>query len=180
MKYLYTLILFLFSTYGFSQSQYSATSNRVVLTGVINQDTFLLENIQNEVNVNGDLHLLELTYHNLDARRVSKIMNEFSEQRGDFSLKFHNEYLWLDEMLKTDKAVTTGSDDIYVTFEGTEILVPVQITISNLRGVGQGFQTRIEMFGQFDPEEIGMEFEGYDFKEDVYFTIQITVSVVNN
>lgn len=180
MKYIFALFITAFSTLCFAQSQYGVTTNRVVLTGVVNQDTFLLENIQNTVHINGQLNQLEITYNNQLSRRVSKVMNEFTEERGDFSIKFHNEYLWLDEMLKSDQPVNTGSDNMYITYNDTEIMVPVHFTISRLRGSGQGFQTRIEMFGQFNPEEIGMEFEGYDFKEDIYFTIQVTVSVQNH
>lgn len=180
MKYLFSLILATISFLSMAQSQYGVTTNRVVLTGVINQDTFLLESIDNTVQINGQINLLEITYHNENSRRVSKVMTDFAEERGVFDLKFYNEYLWLDQMLKSDQPVNTGSDQIYVVYNEQELMVPVHFTISRLRGAGAGFKTRIEMFGQFNPEEIGMEFDGYDFKEDVYFTIQVTVLVENN
>jgi hypothetical protein len=180
MKILLSFIFATLSTLAFSQSQYSVTTNRVVLTGVINQDTFLLESINNTVQINGQISLLEIIYHNAKSRNVSKVVTDFTEERGDFDIMFHNEYLWLDEMLKSDQAVNTGSDQMLITFEGNELSVPVKFTISRLRGIGPGFKTRIEIFGQFDPEEIGMEFDGYDFKEDVYFNVQLTVLVENN
>lgn len=163
---------------GLAQSQYYTLSNRIVLSGVLNQDTFLIENIKNNVTLNGELGLLKVEYNNQDAREVSNEFDDYSRSRGDIVIVFWDEYAWLDENLKTSQPFVSLTDEIHVSLNGEEIVVPVDITITRIRS-GQGFTSMIEIKGEFNADSLKLDFPDFDFKENVSFTIQLTAQVRN-
>lgn len=163
---------------GFAQNMYSTSSNLVMLSGVLNQDTFLIESIKNKVQVNGALNTLEVIFNNQDARTVSDEFHDYEQQRGDIEIIFWNEYEWLDEYIKSTEPIITITDEINISLNGEEILVPVTITFSRLRG-GQGFNSRIEIKGSFPADSLKFDFPDFDFKEEVSFMIQLMVQVRN-
>lgn len=166
------------SASGLAQSQYYTLSNRIILSGVVNQDTFLIENVKNIVTLNGELSLLKVEYNNQDARNVSTLFDDYNRSRGDIEIIFWNEYAWLEDNLKTSQPFVSLTDEIYVSLNGEEILVPVNIKFTRVRS-GQGFTSFIEITGEFAADALKFDFPDFDFKENVSFTIQLTAQVRN-
>lgn len=178
MKKSAILIISLFVTIaGFAQSMYSTNTNRVIISTIVNSDTVIIENLNNRVRINGDLDLLEVEYDNATARMVTEAKN-ISEERSDMIIKFHNEYLWLDERLKTDQKVLNFTDEIHVEINDMDQLIPVNFIIQRIRG-GQGFNTMVEIRGSFNGEGLEEDFPHLKFESDLQFAIFLTVQAVN-
>ena len=175
--FIFSIILTI-SISAFAQSQYYTLSNRIVLSGVLNQDTFLIENIKNQVTLNGELGLLKVSYNNQDARTVSTQFDDYNRSRGDIIIEFWNEYAWLDDHLKTSQPFISLTDEINISLNGEEIVAPVNITFTRVR-TGQGFTSVVELTGEFPADSLKLDFPDFDFKENVSFTIQLTVQVRN-
>ncbi|MGB0805366.1 MAG: hypothetical protein ACPGRC_01670 [Salibacteraceae bacterium] len=161
----------------FAQSMYSTTNNRVILSTIVNSDTVIVENLQNKVRINGDLHLFEVDYENYTSRLIGTAKN-LSDERTDIHIRFYNEYLWLDERIKTTENNLEFVDDLIVEIGGREQTIPASFNIHRIRG-GQGFNVMIEVRGKFNGEGIEDDFPNLKFETDLDFAIFLTVNVVN-
>ncbi len=174
IKYFILLATLLASTISFGQSMYSTTTNRVVLSTIVNSDTILIENRKNNVRVNGNLDLVEIIYDNQDARIVGRTNQR--EDRSDIQIKFFNEYLWLDERIKTTERVLNFKEELKVEINGMEQIIPVDFIISRLRG-GQGFNVLMEIHGNFSGEGLEEDFPDLIIDGDIAFGIYLTIQV---
>ena len=178
MKIFYTLILSTFiGLTAAAQSNYMTLNNRVVLSTVVNSDTIVIENLKNNVRINGEIDLLEVIYDNQTARIVGRA-RETEEERSDISIKFFNEYAWLDERIKTTDGSINFKDDIHIAINNEEQSVPANFTITRIRG-GQGFVVMIEIRGKFSGDGVHEDFPNLHLKSDLYYAIYLTVQVVN-
>ena len=176
-----TLILAAFiltvSVTGFTQRSYSVLTNRVLISALVNNDTLIIENTKNVVRLNGELELLEVKYNNLDSRVVSPPQST-RELKSDITIKFGNEYSWLDERVKSTENQVSFSDELIVTVAGEEETIQAEFIFSNIRG-GQGFLTMIEITGEFSPDALQYDFPDLMFKEDLKFKIILQVQVTD-
>lgn len=182
-RFMKRFILFFFlTTFGlgaaFSQSNYTILSNRVLLSAVVNNDTLILENLKNEVRLNGQMGLLEITYDNLSSRIVGETNQPHPDERTDVVVKFWNEYSWLEDRLKTSESSSDFMDELIVDVNGMEQTVQSHFIISRIRGA-QGFTSMIEITGKFSPDSIEEEFSDLMFRNDLGFKIILSVRVFN-
>lgn len=162
--------------FSYGQSMYSTNTNRVVLSTIVNSDTVIIENRENRVRVNGNLSLLEVIFNNREARLVG--LPDPREDRSEIEVKFFNEYLWLDERIKTTERTLDFKEELKIEINGREQIVPVDFRISPLRG-GQGFNVLIEINGRFSGEGMEDDFPNLKIDGDIVFGIYLTVQVVN-
>lgn len=178
-----TLILFLFlqvCAFGlYAQSSYVTLSNRVLISGIINHDTLIIENLNNKVLINGELGQLSVEYNNQDARIVDHTPATLDDnERADITIQFWNEYAWLDERIKTTIPVEEFTDEINVAVGDEENLIPVDFKISKIRGI-QDFSVMIQITGKFSGDALKEDFPDIKFEEDLQFAIFLTVQVTN-
>jgi hypothetical protein len=166
----------LLSQFAFSQSNYLTSTNRVILSTIVNSDTVIVENLKNKVRVNGELGLLEVVYDNYDARLVKDRSNP--EERTSMVINFSNEYPWLDERIKTTENVIQFSDELNIEISGEEQTVPVNFIINRIRGA-QGFLVMMEIRGQFSALGLEDHFPKLKFESDLSFAIFLTIQVLN-
>lgn len=172
-----TFILFS-SLLGFSQNNYSTVSNRVLISGIVNGDTAIIENIKNQVTLNGELGMLKVHYSNLDARVLGKFKNELSPEREEIFIDFTGEYSWLDEQLKTTENETHFTDEVMITLNHEDQVIPVDVLITRVRGA-YGFMVFLQMTGEFSPDALKEDFPQLLFAEDLKFSITLNIQVTN-
>lgn len=175
-KYLFILAFVLGCVQLHAQSAYQVNNNRVVLSTIVNADTVIVESIKNMVAINGELDLIKVEYNNHDARVVGRV--DQGDERSDITIRFFNEYSWLDERIKMSENMMQFKDEIKVEAQGIETTVPVDFTINRIRG-GQGFTVLIQMTGNFSGENLKEDFPHLNFQSDIMFGIYLTVQVVN-
>lgn len=173
------LILFLTVPALKAQSSYLTLSNRVLISGIINGDTLIIENLENKVLINGELGQLSVKYNNQDARIVDQTPATLDDdERADITIHFWNEYAWLDERIKTTIPVEEFTDEINVAVGNEETLIPVNFKISKIRGI-QDFSVMIQITGKFSGDALKEDFPDIEFKEELQFAIFLTVQVTN-
>tara|TARA_R110002050_G_scaffold109799_1_gene221380 strand:- start:111660 stop:112217 length:558 start_codon:yes stop_codon:yes gene_type:complete len=178
MKQITFIFLFFTSVFGFSQSHYSTVSNRVLISGIVNGDTVIIENIKNKVTLNGQLGILEVHYSNLDARVLGKFKDDLSPERAEIPIDFTGEYSWLDAKLKTTEIETHFTDDINVILNNEDQLIPVDVLITRVRGA-HGFMVFLQMKGKFSPKALKEDFPNLKFTDDLLFSITLNIQVTN-
>jgi hypothetical protein len=181
MKKSLYLFLFLFVTIlgTHAQSSYITLSNRVLISGIINQDTLIIENLKNKVLINGALGQLSVEYNNQDARIVDQTPATLDDdERADIVIQFWNEYAWLDERIKTTNPVEEFTDEINIAVGNEKTLIPVNFKISKIRGL-RDFSVMIQITGTFSGDALKEDFPNIEFQEDLNFAIFLTVQVTN-
>lgn len=160
-----------------AQSTYSTNTNRVILTTIVNSDTLIFENLENQVRINGELDLFEVEYNHLLSRMVSEAKN-VTDEKADITITFRNEYAWLDERIKTTENSINFKDEIIIDINGNEQTVPVNFVITQIRG-GHGFNVYIEVKGKFSTKGLETDYPSLKFESGVFFDIFLTVQVIN-
>jgi hypothetical protein len=179
MKNIFLAFLLAFvSLIGFSQNNYSTISNRVLISGIVNNDTIIIENLKNKVALNGELGLLAVKYSNLDARVLGSYRDDLSTERSEIIVNFSGEYSWLDEQIKTTENTSNFTDEINVSLQSEEQTIPVDVLITRVRGI-HGFMVIIQISGQFSALPLKEEFPDLHFTGDLSFAIALTVQVTN-
>ena len=161
---------------GYSQSNYSVLTNRVLFSVLVNNDTLIVENTKNRVRLNGEMGLLEIIYYNQDARVVGSDFGRKLE--SDITFRFWNEYSWLEEYLKSDLPVITFTDELNIDISGEEETIQANFTVTRIRG-SQGFTSMLEIQGDFSPEPLKADFPNLMFRKDLHFKIFLTIQVLN-
>ncbi len=174
----FTAFVLTMASSAFSQSNYMILSNRVLISAVVNNDTLIIENLKNEVRLNGSIGLIEVKYDNVTSRIVGDNNPRNPNERADIKVKFWNEYSWLDDRLKTSDNSSDFNDELLVDINGTEQTVNAHFIISRIRGY-QGFMSMIEITGKLSPESIQEEFTDLMFRNNVGFKIILKVKVYN-
>lgn len=178
MKNNIIIIILLITGYtGFSQSQYSTLTNRVIISTIVNSDTVLLENLNNQVRINAELDLLEVEYDNSTSRIIGEVKN-LPQERADIQVKFYNEYSWLYDRIKFTETSVDFKDEIIVEINGEEQTVPAHFLITRIRGA-HGFKVMIEIRGTFNGLGMEQEFPNLKFESEIDFAIYLRVQVVN-
>lgn len=173
----FLIISFALLEIGHTQNRYHSLNNRVLLSGVVNQDTFLVENTKNQVAIDGELGLLKIIFSNKDSRRVSENFTHYTEKRGDIVIEFGNEYMWIDDRFKSSEPVISFQEEIRITINDHEEIIVANFTISKFAGK-QDMTSMLEISGSFPANNYNFDTPNFHFKEDVSFIIQITVQVV--
>ena len=178
MKKIYTLIILLFTVFitGYSQSSYTVVTNRVLFSVLVSNDTLIVENLKNRVRLNGEIGLLEIIYYNPDARIVGS--EPGSHLDAEITIKFWNEYSWLEEYLKSDVQVNSFTDELIIDIGGEEERIEANFVVTRIRGA-QGFTSMLEIQGDFSPEPLKTDFPDLLFRKDLHFKIFLTVQVIN-
>jgi hypothetical protein len=178
-KLLFLSLFWLIGVAGWSQSQYSVISNRVIFSTLVNNDTLLIENPSNDVRVNGQIGLVEVIYHHLGSRVMNQKTQEIREPSLDFEVKFYGEYLWLDERIKNSVNEMSFMDHINVHIVDYDLDLPVDFKIFRIRSTKQLFTVMIEISGVMPPEPLEEHFPELNFHNDIPFKIILTVEATN-
>ena len=176
---LFFFLFVLVCIHGFSQSQYSVISNRVILSKLVNSDTLLVENQSNLVRLNGQIGLIEVEYHHLGSRVINQKTNEIKEPQMDVEITFYNEYLWLDERIKNSLNEMSFTDQMNVSIADFDLEVQVDFKIYRIRGTKQQFTVMIEITGVLPPEPLEENYPELNFHNDIPFQIILTVEATN-
>ena len=174
------LLLFVFTLIdAYSQSSYSVSSNRIIMSTLVNNDTLLIENRKNNVRINGQMELLEIEYHHMDSRIINQKTNETRTPELDFVVLFSNEYSWIDDRVKTSVNEQNFTDDINIEIEGEVTEVPIDIKIYGIQGARQVFTVLMEFSGVLSPEPLEKNFPELEFHNEIPFRIILTIEVSN-
>ncbi len=170
------LTLLLIAEHLVAQDNISILSNKVTLQGIINQDTFLVENVKNRVSYIDEQKYLEIVYNIDDEREITAVSERYTDTAGTIIIRFFGTYDWLPDALREDIPNVSRTDEISIVIKSIEMSVPVNISFNQINGTN-GITKRMVVVGLIDPSLYNLNLPGYAFIGQIKFQIEVVFNI---
>lgn len=169
--------MFLLPLVSFAQYSVEVFNNRVMISGILNVDTFLVESQSNIVQFNVNEQKIDVQFNSKDARLVSEAAARYQDESEGVNVRvnFSGTYSWLIDYLISDAPVLNRTDEMSVRIDENEQSVPVRMTFNPLPSNTNKHLSIMQISGEIDPEYFGLNHDDYYFKEDLRFLIKLTI-----